>query len=144
MKIKIIYETQNGTTQYVTEIMQQELQKHGHEVDLHSVRAKGQNVDLAGYDVVLFGAPTYDDGKLETAMKVFITRFNDDLSKYKVAVFGLGNRTYPQFCTAATILEDWVKQKGGVPMVETLKIDGFPDNLQPIESWIAQIVEKLK
>ena len=135
MKIKIIYETQTGTTQYVAESMQKKLASFGHQVDLHSVRMHGPTPDLNGYDVVLFGAPTYEDGKLETTMRVFITQFSADLSKFKVAVFGLGNSLYPQFCTAASILEEWVKKNNGTVIVPPLKIDGFPDDLIAIEQW---------
>jgi|GEM_PF-599869 len=139
MRIKIIYETQTGTTQYVSEVMQEKLTELGHQVDLHSVRYDGHSPDIIGYDALLIGAPTYEDGKLETAMRVFIARFTPNLSTYKVAVFGLGNSTYPQFCTSATILEDWVKKHGGTPLMPALKIDGFPDDLAPIEKWIAEL-----
>jgi flavodoxin len=136
MKIKIIYETQTGTTQYVAEVMQKKFATLGHQADLHSVRYNGSTPELEGYDAVLFGAPTYEDGKLETAMRVFITRFSTDLSKYKVAVFGLGNTTFPQFCVSAKILEEWVVQNKGVPSIPALKVDGFPDNVKPIEEWV--------
>jgi flavodoxin I len=140
MKVKIIYETQNGTTQYVAEVMQKKLQSLGHQTDLHSIRYDGQNPVLEGYDVVLFGAPTYDDGKLETAMRVFITKYTADLSKYKVGVFGLGNSSYPQFCLAADFLEEWVLKNNAKLNIPTLRIDGFPDKVEFIEQWVEQFV----
>ncbi len=143
MKVKIIFETQTGTTQYVAETLQQMLTKMGHSVDLHSVRSAGYEPHLENYEVVLFGAPTYDDGKLETAMRVFITRFNADLSHHKVAVFGLGNSSYPKFCESAPILEEWIKKNNGAPVVPALKIDGFPDNLAPVEQWVQQLQSAL-
>jgi flavodoxin I len=118
------------------------MQKHfltlGHEADLHSVRSQGMTPALDGYDAVLFGAPTYEDGKLETSMRVFITRFSSDLSKYKIGVFGLGNSSYPQFCFSAGVLEEWVTQNKGVLTIPSLKIDGFPDDLKPIQQWVEQ------
>jgi flavodoxin I len=143
MNIKIIYETQTGTTQYVAEVMEDTLKTAGHTVTLHSVRYQGNKPVLDGVDVVLFGAPTYEDGKLETAMNVFTKTDNVDLSKYKVAVFGLGNSTYPLFCKSAGILKEWVESKGGKVVVEPLMIDGFPDDITPIQDWIKRLLSSL-
>ncbi|MBW7955305.1 flavodoxin family protein [Patescibacteria group bacterium] len=143
MKAVIIYETLTGTTQYVAEAMQTQLKELGHEVDLHSLRYQGNQPDLSQYELILFGAPTYEDGKLEQAMRVFIARCKEDLSKYKVAVFGLGNSSYPQFCTSAKILEEWVIKQNGKPLVPVLRIDGFPDDMSPIEEWIDSVHQAL-
>jgi len=139
MRVLIVYETLTGTTQYVAEVMQTKLAELGHQTDLHSVRYQGQAPDFSQYQMVIFGAPTYDDGKLEQGMRVFITKNKIDLSTLKVAVFGLGNSGYPQFCTAATILEEWVSQQGGHVQVPTLKVDGFPDDVSPIQDWIVEL-----
>ncbi len=143
MNILVVFETQNGTTQYVAEVIQKQFQDLGHQVTLHGVKAQGMTPPMMDYDVILFGAPTYEDGKLENSMRVFIARNNPDFSQKKVAVFGLGNRFYPQFCISAQILADWVTKNKGTLLVEPLKIDGFPDNLAPLQSWIAQLSAKL-
>ena len=144
MNILIVYETQNGTTQYVAEIIQKQLQELGHQATLHSVRINGMDPPLANYDAVLFGAPTYEDGKLENTMRVYTAKSSPDFSQKKVAVFGLGNSFYPQFCTAATLLAEWVQKNKGTVLVDPLKIDGFPDNLEPIQTWVKLLAEKLK
>lgn len=144
MKILIVYETLTGTTQYVAELMSDRLTELGHQVTLHSVRYQGNQPELASFDVLIFGAPTYDDGKLEQGMKVFITKTKFDFSPKKVAVFGLGNSTYPQFCTAADILSDWVRQQQGQLLLPTLKVDGFPDDTSPILDWVTELDGKLK
>lgn len=143
MKILIVYETQNGTTQYVAEVIEKQFQDATHQVTLHSIHAQGLKPDMSSYDVILFGAPTYEDGKLEAAMRTYISQDNPDLSQKKVAVFGLGNSFYPQFCYSAQILADWVTENKGTLLVENLKIDGFPDNLEPIHSWVKQILQKI-
>ena len=143
MNIKIIYETQNGNTQYVAEVMQKLLGQVGHTVALHSAKYNGFQPDLANTQALLFGAPTYDDGYLEKTMQDLIAQFNPDLSQHKVAVFGLGNRIYPQFCKAADVLEEWVKKNNGVPVISTLRIDNFPDDLTPIEQWVNQLQQTL-
>lgn len=144
MKVIVIYETLTGTTQYVAEIMRDTLAELGHTTDLHSVRYQGPEPEIQEYDVVLFGAPTYEDGKLEQGMRVFIARCKEDLSQKKVAVFGLGNSTYPQFCVSAKILEEWVVKQQGSPLIPTLKVDGFPDDVSPITNWVHQLDQALK
>ncbi len=144
MNIKIVYETQNGTTQYVAETILHQLQAAGHQVYLHSIKYDGAQPNLDGMDLILVGAPTYDDGKLEKTMLEFIQSFQVDFTNRKVAVFGLGNSTYPLFCRAADILEEWVRSKGGAPLVSTLRVDGFPDELQPIIEWTKQLQAALQ
>jgi flavodoxin len=140
----LVFDTQTGTTQYVAEVMQNEFAQLGHTVDLHSVKYDGMDPKIEGYDAVLFGAPTYEDGKLEASMQVFTARTTLDLSKYKIAVFGLGNSFYPQFCFSADILQKWVEKNNGKVILPPLKIDGFPDKLQPIQEWVKQVAELLK
>lgn len=144
MNVVIVFETLTGTTQYVAEVMQTKLVELGHQVDLHSVRYQGQEPDFSKYQVVLFGAPTYDDGKLEQGMRVFIAKSKVDLSQLKVAVFGLGNSSYPQFCIAADVLEQWVSQQGGHVAIPSLRIDGFPDDVTPIQDWIVELDKAIK
>lgn len=144
MRIKIIFETQTGTTKYVAEVVQRELQAAGHEVVLHSLLGQGLTPNLDDVDVLLFGAPTYDDGYLEKNMREWIKTQHPDFSQRKVAIFGLGNRTYPQFCIAADVLEAWVKENHGQPIVETLRVDHFPDDLKPIEEWSAKFIAALR
>jgi MioC protein len=141
MNILVVFDTQTGTTQYVAEVIQKELQAKGHTIALHNVRANGTEPKLEGVELLMVGAPTYDDGKLEQSMKVFTTKFNPDLSKLKVAVFGLGNSTYPQFCTAADILTEWVTKNKGVPLAAPLRVDGFPDDLTPIQKWLTDTIK---
>ena|SRR5579859_1511338 len=143
MNIKIIYETQNGNTQYVAEVMQKQLAQIGHSVALHSAKYSGFQPDLANTQALLFGAPTYDDGYLEKTMRDMIAQFNPDLSNFKTAIFGLGNRIYPQFCKSADVLEEWVKKNNGTPAVSSLRIDNFPDDLTPIQQWVNQLQQSL-
>ncbi len=143
MTVKIIFETQTGTTQYVAEVIQKVFQQSDYTVELHSVKYKGMQPDLSGVDVVIFGAPTYDDGYLEKNMKECIDQFHPDLSHLKVAVFGLGNSAYPQFCTAADFLEEWVKKQQGNLVVPLLRVDGFPDDTTAIEDWTKTIISQL-
>jgi flavodoxin len=144
MHVKIIFETQTGTTQYVAELIKKKLDAAGHSVTLHSLKYNGLQPDFSDTDVVVFGAPTYDDGYLEKTVREWIAQVSPDLSKLKVAVFGLGNRTYPQFCKAADLLEEWVQKNRGMLLVPTLRVDHFPDDTQPILAWADQMITALQ
>lgn len=135
MKIKIVYETQVGTTQFVAEVLQATLQEVGHEVDLHSIRQKGRQPKLEGYDMVLFGSPTYNEGRPEASVEQMIEEFHPDLSQIKVAVFSLGDKSYEAFCGSAEVLENWVKECKGTPVVPALKVDGYPQEVTGIQEW---------
>lgn len=144
MNILIVYETQTGTTQYVAEVMQRELSSLSHQVKLHSIRYDGNSPDLSQADLVIFGGPTYDDGLLEKTLREFIQQFHPQLAEKKVAVFGLGNRSYPQFCKAADILEAWVVQSGGKCLVPSLRVDGWPNHLQQVQEWCQLVIQQTK
>ena len=140
MKVKVIYETQVGTTKKVAELIQKKLREKNHEVDLHSVLQNGLNPTIDGYNVLLFGSPTYYSGQPEINMGELITTFIPDLSNHTVAVFCLGDSNYKHFCGAAEILEDWVAQCHGKLMAPTLKIDGNKYDEDLIGNWVGQVV----
>jgi len=139
MKIKIIYETETGTTQYVAEVMQKKLMSLGHMVEVHSIHFQGMEPHINDYDVLLFGSPTYEEGRLENSMQEFINQFNGELSHRKNAVFGLGSRSYTFFCNSVNILEEWVQKRGGTLLLPSLRIDGFPEDLTQIEKWVSEL-----
>jgi flavodoxin len=143
MKIKIVYETQTGTTQYVVENIKKILEAKNHQVETHSLKYNGMEPSYDGVELLLIGAPTYDDGLVEKTMRAYIDAANPNFANMKVAIFGLGNKTYPQFCRSADLIQDWVKQHQGNPLLDPLKVDGFPDNLQPIIEWTEKLASLL-
>lgn len=139
MKVKIVYGTETGTTQYVAEAMQKMLSEQNHQVDLYKAGTDGYQPDLAGYDMVLFGSPTYSEGSLEANMQQLVSEFNPDLSTIKVAVFSLGATGFFHFCRSAELLEQWVSEHKGKIIQPTIKIDGFPTDLAPIVAWVGAL-----
>jgi flavodoxin I len=140
MKIKIIYETQVGTTKLVAELLKKRLTEQGQEVELHSVLNDGMSPAIEGYDVLLFGSPTYYSGQPEMNIGQLISTFAPDLSKYRVAVFCLGDSNYEHFCGAAEILEEWVTQHRGKLAAPSLKIDGTSYSAAVIDEWLKQVL----
>jgi len=138
MSILIIFGTVSGTTEYVATIIQRYLNEIGNQTDLYNVFGSTQP-SFTKYDTLLFGAPTYDEG-LEPSMMEFISQNTINLSKYKVAVFGLGDKIYPEFCTSVEILEKWIIKSSGKLSVLSLKIDGYPTETESIGRWVKQLI----
>jgi flavodoxin len=139
MKVKIIFSTEVGTTKSVAEQIAKTLTDLQHQVDLYQVGKQPNPPDFTGYDAVLFGSPTYNEGQVETKMADFLSSFAANLSSLKTAVFSLGDSNYVHFCGSAAILETWIAQHGGVLAVPTLKIDGYPKN-EEVAAWARQLV----
>lgn len=142
-KILILYGSTTGNTEMVAEQIMSCLEEH--EVDLQDVADASQE-DLASYDLLVVGASTWDDGKLQQDFRDFVDGLDVDLSDKKAAVFGLGDSTYPDFCKAAPILEQIFTNLGAKLVVDALKIDGFPDeveNEEKIDAWSQELAKQI-
>lgn len=142
-KILIVYGSTTGNTEMVAEQIMDHLEAHN---PVMQDVADTQSEDLEKYDAIIMGSSTWDDGLLQTDFREFAKNLSADLSNKKIAVFGLGDSSYPDFCEAASLLEELVAKQGGELIIESLKIDGFPDeeeNEEKIKVWSETIASKL-
>jgi flavodoxin I len=141
--ILIAYGSTTGNTEMVAEQIEGLLEAYNPKLqDITSCSPE----DLTAYDILILGASTWDDGLLQSDFRDFVKDLKIDLSGKKLAIFGLGDTSYPEFCESANILEEIFTKLGGELLVETLKIDGFPDdseNVEKIEQWCEQIKSQL-
>ncbi len=138
-KVLIVYGSTTGNTEMVAEELSDNLGDH--EVEVQDV-AETSPEDLTAYDLLVLGSSTWDDGLLQPDFREFVEDLDVDLSGKKVAIFGLGDSNYPDFCEAANILEEKVSAMKGELAVDTLRIDGFPDepeNETKVEAWAAEL-----
>lgn len=142
MNIIILYDTLTGTTHETAEVIAKELETLGHRVTLHRPSIHGRQPQLDGRDLIILGSPTYGDGQLEANMAMFTNSFSCDFSHQKVAVFGLGDRSYPQFCQATELLEAWVAKNHGTLVAPILKVDCFAKDVTPVTTWVRELVTK--
>ena len=60
-----------------------------------------------------------------------------------MAVIGLGDSNYVHFCGAVNIIEQYfVNELGGQKIIETLRIDGYPEmeeNQNLVNNWVEKI-----
>ncbi|KUK79832.1 MAG: Flavodoxin [Microgenomates bacterium 39_7] len=142
-KILIVYGSTTGNTEMVAEQIMDLLEESSPELqDVADINPE----DFGKYDLLIMGSSTWDDGLLQADFRDFVNNNELDLSGKKVAVFGLGDSSYPDFCEAATLLEEVVNKSGGELLLESLKLDGFPDeeeNEEKIKVWCSNIKKKM-
>ncbi|MBD3250309.1 MAG: flavodoxin [Candidatus Pacebacteria bacterium] len=146
MKVLILYGSTTGNTEMVAEQIQDNLADLN--PDLMDA-AEASIEDLDGYDVILAGASTWDDGLLQQDFRDFaqtLQQADPDLSQKKVAIFSLGDTNYPDFCESANILEALFNKLGAQKVGSTLRIDGFPDeaeNEDKVDAWSDEIAKEI-
>ena len=90
MNVLMAYATKNGSTQQVADAVAAALRERGAQVTLLPARAAGESV--AGYDLVVLGAPLYS-GRWHRDAHRFLRRHRRELAAVPVAVFAMGPRT---------------------------------------------------
>lgn len=148
MKILIVFGSLLGKTKRLAVLAGTELRKKGYEIKVKDVLDTNIN-ELEYFDLVILGCSTWDDGMLQIDFREFDKQLmKHPLPGKKFAVFGLGGRKYPHFCTAPDIIASSVKMAKGELIIENLKLD--LDHDEPIDKcdnqmieWIEKVEEKL-
>lgn len=97
---------------------------------------------------MLLGSSTWGDDEIE--MQEDFAEFYEKMDQVsldgkKVAVFGCGDRSFEHFCGAADVIEEKVEELGGSLVIESLKIDGDPNDADDdIRDWAAAIAEEVR
>jgi flavodoxin short chain len=142
-KILIVYGSTTGNTEMVAEQIANNLKAEEPEVqDVLDTEPQ----DLGRAPILLVGASTWDDGLLQQDFREFLQDLDVDLSQTRVAIFALGDTSYPKFCQSAAILKEKFTALGAKLMSEPLKIDGFPDdpdNQESIDTWCEELRSEL-
>ena len=116
-KIGLFYGTDTGNTERVSKRIKEltEAQIGAGEVDLLEIYKKKKD-DMAKYDLLILGMPTWYDGELQGDWEEFITEIQQiDFTGKKVAFFGLGDQYgyASYFCDALGLFSEIVEKKGG-------------------------------
>lgn len=135
----IIYATTSGNTEHMANMIGEVLKKAGFEVTIKDV-TDAEIAELTGpQDLTLLGCPSYgvDEIELQEDFAIFYDQMeNIDLSGKKYAVFAPGDSSHEFFCGAAGKIEEKVKELGANVVIETLKVDGDPDDfVNDIKGW---------
>ncbi|MGB0885366.1 MAG: flavodoxin [Chitinophagales bacterium] len=127
-KIGLFFGTDTGNTETVSENLIESLTElTGQEiVDLHEIYQKKAE-DVAKYDLLIFGQPTWYDGELQGDWEEFIPELKKiDFKGKKVALFGLGDQYgyASYFCDSIGIFAEMIEQLGG-EIVGFTSSDGY-------------------
>lgn len=128
-KIFMVYASQTGNTEQVTDILEEQLNALGHEVVVKSFDFDDIPVETLGeYDAVLVGTYTWDDGELPYEVEDFYIEMEDiDMSEHIVGVYGSADSFYDTYGGAIELVWDHAKHLGATLVGEPLKIDLEPN-----------------
>ncbi len=127
-KIGLFYGTDTGNTERVSKRIKELIEaKIGTaEVDLLEIYKKKKD-DMAKYNLLILGMPTWYDGELQGDWEEFITEMQQiDFTGKKVAFFGLGDQYgyASYFCDALGVFSE-IAEKKGAQIVGSWPIAGY-------------------
>ena len=127
-KIGLFYGTDTGNTERVSKRIKELVEgKIGAEtVDMLEIYKKKKD-DMAKYDLLILGMPTWYDGELQGDWEEFITEMQQiNFAGKKVAFFGLGDQYgYASYFIDALGLFGEIAEKGGAQLVGYWPIAGY-------------------
>lgn len=128
-KILMIYASQSGNTEMITDIIAHHLQTLQHEVILKSFDFDAIDVDtLSDYNAVLVGTYTWDDGELPYEVEDFYIDLEEaDIKGLLFGVYGSADSFYDTYGLAIDLVAIRAQNLGANVIPERLKIDLTPD-----------------
>lgn len=123
MKVLVVYGSLLGKTARIGELIAEALRSNGFDTTVKDVRET--NVfELNGYQLIIMGSSTWDDGQLQFDFRPFNTNLKKSNFKGKnFAIYILGSEKYPHPFYSANILEETVQQIQGNILIPTIKLD---------------------
>lgn len=142
MKVLVVYATLSGSTMAAADLITATIKSAGHEVT--TLTADSISADtVSPYEALIIGSPSWEDEGKDGQPLPEVRKFVESLSSAsltgkKIAVFGLGDTSYPHFCGAVDIIEEKLHAIGITPAIPSLKIDRYyssPDNEPKVREW---------
>lgn len=117
-KIGLFYGQMGGYTREVAELIKREIEKeYGQNSIVIKNIASSTPEELAAFEILILGAPTYQHGKLDDEWDNFLPKFKSmNFTDRKVALFALGNAIdFPDsFAGSIGILASIIKKRGAL------------------------------
>lgn len=148
MNTLILYETYSSSTELTAQYLQTLLQQAGWLVTLKKAHSAPLS-DLESHDLIVFASPSWwvdnKDGQTHIGYYEFFESWRTaHFENKKIAVVGLGDKTYAHFCRAVDYIEKFVAERGGNPIISSLRIDRYfsnePENQHLIYEWAQQLI----
>lgn len=126
-KILMVYCSMTGNTETIAGLVEKGVKEGGLEIvrkDVLEVEAR----EITNYGTVILGSYTWGDGEIPDEFLDFYDEISTlDFTGKKFAVFGSGDTSYENFCGAVNILEEMIVENGGEIILESLKVEQYPD-----------------
>ena len=127
-KIGLFYGTDTGNTETIAKEIKKKLEAKLGEgsIDLLEIYKKKKD-DMAAYDLLILGMPTWYDGELQGDWEEFIPEMEQiDFTGKKIAFFGLGDQYgyAAYFCDALGVFAEIVEKHHGT-LVGLTSVKGF-------------------
>ncbi len=148
-KVLISFATMSGNTQKVADHIAKELTKNMPEIETKIIDMMELTEEqFIEYDLVILGSSTWTDGDYNPISLEFFSQLqgtNTDFSKFRFAIFGLGESYYPEYCTVVEKMAQVLKSKNGRIVGELLKLDGYVDDnmLSKASEWSINVIHSL-
>ena len=116
-KIGLFYGTDTGNTEMVAKMIVEKIEAilGADKIDMHEIYQK-KSSDMANYDLIVMGQPTWYDGELQGDWEEFIPELKAiDFTNKKVAFLGLGDQYgyASYFCDSQGVFAEMVEELGG-------------------------------
>lgn len=142
MNVLIVYATLSGSTMAAADLIAETITSAGHKATALTADSVSADV-VSSYDALIIGSPSWEDNGKDGQPLPEVRKFVESLSaaalKNKaVAVFGLGDTSYPHFCGAVDGIEEQLRTAGVPLATASLKIDRYyssPGNEQRVRDW---------
>ncbi|HCR81436.1 MAG TPA: hypothetical protein DIV47_03085 [Candidatus Pacebacteria bacterium] len=151
MNILLLYATNSGGTQQVSQMVASLLQENGHTVSVKNPKeSNADELSVAG--LIIFASPSWDyQDKEGMPHEDFISLLESlkgkTLENKPFAIVGLGDSSYAHFCGAVDEFEKVVQNLKGKLIVPSLKIDGYylhmDENNQAVRDWTSKLLAAL-
>lgn len=129
MKAKIVYASMTGNDEDMAEILEEDLQDYGFDVDSSDV-SFSDATDYLDSDLCIFITYTYGEGKMTDEIADFYDQLKGlNLKGKYFAVLGSGDKTYGEhFCENVFDYEKAFKQCGAKEITKPVTIENAPDD----------------
>lgn len=146
MKATIVYASMTGNNEDMAEILEEDLQDYGFDVENNDVSFADAS-DYLDSDLCIFVTYTYGEGKMTDEIADFYDQLKDlDLTGKHFAVMGSGDKTYGEhFCENVYDFEKLFKKCGAEEITKPVTIENAPedDDLDLIDQAAEEMNDKL-
>lgn len=146
MKATIVYASMTGNNEDMAEILEEDLQDYGFDVENNDVSFADAS-DYLDSDLCVFVTYTYGEGKMTDEIADFYDQLKDlDLNGKYFAVMGSGDKTYGEhFCENVFDFEKLFKECGAEEITKPVTIENAPedDDLDLIDQAAEEMNDKL-